>query len=150
MELLHLAGESVPLDEQTTNAKDNRNSQVFESLALLAPSQPAVSDKERKKFEDEKSKLYIQLDEKVSWKTLHWCGRKKYSCSLFSSKKWESEIVLNWLYRQFFDYGVTYSRNHTNSIFFSNLEGILLAETIGNLKKLCKRDEKSFGVIYCF
>lgn len=57
-------GESVPLDEQTTNAKDNRNSQVFESLALLAPSQPAVSDKERKKFEDEKSKLYIQLDEK--------------------------------------------------------------------------------------
>lgn len=65
-ELLHLAGESVPLDEQTTNAKDNRNSQVFESLALLAPSQPAVSDKERKKFEDEKSKLYIQLDEKVS------------------------------------------------------------------------------------
>lgn len=57
-------GESVPTDEQTTNAKDNRNSQVFESLALLAPSQPAVSDKERKKFEDEKSKLYIQLDEK--------------------------------------------------------------------------------------
>ena len=48
-----------------TNAKDNRNSQVFESLALLAPSQPAVSDKERKKFEDEKSKLYTQLDEKV-------------------------------------------------------------------------------------
>ena len=49
-----------------TNAKDNRNSQVFESLALLAPTQPAVSDKERKKFEDEKSKLYLQLDEKVS------------------------------------------------------------------------------------
>ena len=58
-------GESVPTDEQMTNAKDNRNSQVFESLALLAPSQPAVSDKERKKFEDEKSKLYTQLDEKV-------------------------------------------------------------------------------------
>ena len=48
-----------------TNAKDNRNSQVFESLGLLAPSQPAVSDKERKKFEDEKSKLYTQMDEKV-------------------------------------------------------------------------------------
>ena len=48
-----------------TNAKDNRHSQVFESLALLAPTQPAVSDKERKKFEDEKSKLYTQLDEKV-------------------------------------------------------------------------------------
>lgn len=47
-----------------SNAKDNRNSQVFESLGL-APSQPAVSDKERKKFEDEKSKLYTQLDEKV-------------------------------------------------------------------------------------
>ena len=58
-------GESVPEDERMTNAKDNRNSQVFESLALLAPSQPAVSDKERKKFEDEKSKLYTQLDEKV-------------------------------------------------------------------------------------
>ena len=49
------------------NAKDNRNSQVFESLALLdQPAQPAVSDKERKKFEDEKSKLYMQMDEKVS------------------------------------------------------------------------------------
>ena len=48
-----------------TNAKDNRHSQVFESLALLVPTQPAVSDKERKKFEDEKSKLYTQLDEKV-------------------------------------------------------------------------------------
>ena len=48
------------------NAKDNRNSQVFESLALLdQPAQPAVSDKERKKFEDEKSKLYMQMDEKV-------------------------------------------------------------------------------------
>lgn len=61
-------GESVPADEQMTNSKDNRNSQVFESLALLAPSQPAVSDKERKKFEDEKSKLYTQLDEKVRTK----------------------------------------------------------------------------------
>lgn len=59
-------GESVPPDEQMTNAKDNRNSQVFESLGLLAPSQPAVSDKERKKFEEEKSKLYTQMDEKVS------------------------------------------------------------------------------------
>ena len=58
-------GESVPEIEQMTNAKDNRHSQVFESLALLAPTQPAVSDKERKKFEDEKSKLYTQLDEKV-------------------------------------------------------------------------------------
>ena len=68
MELLIFLGESVPADEQMTNSKDNRNSQVFESLALLAPSQPAVSDKERKKFEDEKSKLYTQLDEKVSKK----------------------------------------------------------------------------------
>ena len=50
-----------------TNAKDNRNSQVFESLVMLdQPQGPAVSDKERKKFEDEKSKLYAQLDEKVS------------------------------------------------------------------------------------
>ena len=66
MQLLNsILGESVPADEQMTNSKDNRNSQVFESLALLAPSQPAVSDKERKKFEDEKSKLYTQLDEKV-------------------------------------------------------------------------------------
>ena len=65
MKLLRFLGESVPADEQMTNSKDNRNSQVFESLALLAPSQPAVSDKERKKFEDEKSKLYTQLDEKV-------------------------------------------------------------------------------------
>ena len=53
-----------------TNSKDNRHSQVFESLALLAPSQPAVSDKERKKFEDEKSKLYTQLDEKVRKKLI--------------------------------------------------------------------------------
>ena len=65
MKLLRFLGESVPADEQMTNSKDNRNSQVFESLALLAPSQPAVNDKERKKFEDEKSKLYTQLDEKV-------------------------------------------------------------------------------------
>lgn len=64
-------GETVPEGERMLNAKDNRNSQVFESLALLdQPAQPAVSDKERKKFEDEKSKLYMQMDEKV-------CGEKK-------------------------------------------------------------------------
>ncbi|KAK2561249.1 Kinesin heavy chain [Acropora cervicornis] len=58
-------GETVPEGERMLNAKDNRNSQVFESLALLdQPAQPAVSDKERKKFEDEKSKLYMQMDEK--------------------------------------------------------------------------------------
>lgn len=58
-------GETVPEAERMTNAKDNRNSQVFESLVLLdQPQGPAVSDKERKKFEDEKSKLYAQLDEK--------------------------------------------------------------------------------------
>ena len=62
---LIVTGETVPEGERMTNAKDNRNSQVFESLALLAPTLPAVSDKERKKFEDEKSKLYMQLDEKV-------------------------------------------------------------------------------------
>ena len=67
-------GESVPTDEQMTNSKDNRNSQVFESLALLAPSQPAVSDKERKKFEDEKSKLYTQLDEKVGKNLIQYTG----------------------------------------------------------------------------
>lgn len=93
-ELLHLAGESVPLDEQTTNAKDNRNSQVFESLALLAPSQPAVSDKERKKFEDEKSKLYIQLDEKVSWKTLRWCGRKNTPVAYFHRRNESLKLFL--------------------------------------------------------
>ena len=61
-----VTGETVPEGERMLNAKDNRNSQVFESLALLdQPAQPAVSDKERKKFEDEKSKLYMQMDEKV-------------------------------------------------------------------------------------
>ena len=66
-----VTGETVPEGERMLNAKDNRNSQVFESLALLdQPAQPAVSDKERKKFEDEKSKLYMQMDEKV-------CGEKK-------------------------------------------------------------------------
>ena len=78
MELLNsILGESVPADEQMTNSKDNRNSQVFESLALLAPSQPAVSDKERKKFEDEKSKLYTQLDEKVRKRLIYRYLRKK-------------------------------------------------------------------------
>ena len=66
-----VTGETVPEGERMLNAKDNRNSQVFESLALLdQPAQPAVSDKERKKFEDEKSKLYMQMDEKV-------CSEKK-------------------------------------------------------------------------
>ena len=92
--IVSLAGESVPLDEQTTNAKDNRNSQVFESLALLAPSQPAVSDKERKKFEDEKSKLYIQLDEKVSWKTLRWCGRKNTPVAYFHRRNESLKLFL--------------------------------------------------------
>ena len=78
MQLLNsILGESVPADEQMTNSKDNRNSQVFESLALLAPSQPAVSDKERKKFEDEKSKLYTQLDEKVRKRLIYRYLRKK-------------------------------------------------------------------------
>ena len=78
MQLLNsILGESVPTDEQMTNSKDNRNSQVFESLALLAPSQPAVSDKERKKFEDEKSKLYTQLDEKVRKRLIYRYLRKK-------------------------------------------------------------------------
>ena len=78
MQLLNsILGESVPADEQMTNSKDNRNSQVFESLALLAPSQPAVSDKERKKFEDEKSKLYTQLDEKVRKWLIYRYLRKK-------------------------------------------------------------------------
>ena len=78
MQLLNsILGESVPADEQMTNSKDNRNSQVFESLALLAPSQPAVSDKERKKFEDEKSKLYTQLDEKVRKRLIYRYSRKK-------------------------------------------------------------------------
>ena len=64
-----------------TNSKDNRNSQVFESLALLAPSQPAVSDKERKKFEDEKSKLYTQLDEKVrKWLIYRYLRKKALKC----------------------------------------------------------------------
>ena len=48
------------------NSKDNRNSQVFEALQLSAAPQAAISDRERKKFEDEKSKLYSQLDERVS------------------------------------------------------------------------------------
>ena len=78
MQLLNsILGESVPADEQMTNSKDNRNSQVFESLALLAHSQPAVSDKERKKFEDEKSKLYTQLDEKVRKRLIYRYLRKK-------------------------------------------------------------------------
>ncbi|XP_001641415.2 kinesin heavy chain isoform X2 [Nematostella vectensis] len=60
-------GENVPPDEQTSNAKENRKSDLFESIQQLgfpeaAPA--AMSNAEKKKYENERSKLFLQLDER--------------------------------------------------------------------------------------
>lgn len=63
-------GEAVPSEEQFS-AKDNRKSDIMEQLQVIAAetapqaTPKALTNAERAKFESERSKLYLQLDEKV-------------------------------------------------------------------------------------
>jgi hypothetical protein len=62
-----LTGESVPKDEQTTKASENRKSDIIEIQQLNIPESGGVSlsNAEKKKIEKNMSKLYLQLDERV-------------------------------------------------------------------------------------
>ncbi|KAK3750416.1 hypothetical protein QZH41_016980 [Actinostola sp. cb2023] len=60
-------GESVPLEEQACKASDNRKSDIFEIQQQLNIPQgggPSMTNAEKKKFEKDMSKLYLQLDER--------------------------------------------------------------------------------------
>ena len=65
-----LLGEAVPSNEQFS-AKDNRKSDIIEQLQIIAaetapaPKAATLTNAEREKFESERAKLYLQLDEKV-------------------------------------------------------------------------------------
>ena len=62
-------GKAAPSNEQLS-AKDNRKSDVIEQLQIIvaetvhAPKTATLTDAEREKFESERAKLYLQLDEK--------------------------------------------------------------------------------------
>lgn len=66
-----LPGESVPVDEQASKAADNRKSDLFDIQQLNIPEGggvgPAMTNAEKKKFEKDMSKLYLQLDERVGF-----------------------------------------------------------------------------------
>ena len=68
------SGDSVPTDEQVTSKDQHRQSGVFDNSAMIgspassgSPVTPSLSNDERKKFDDERVKLFVQLDEKVSF-----------------------------------------------------------------------------------
>lgn len=65
------AGDAVPSDEQVTSKDQNRQSGIFDNSSLTSagsgsPVTSALSNDERKKFDEERIKLFVQLDEKVS------------------------------------------------------------------------------------
>lgn len=68
-------GESVPVHERITSLKDHKPIETVEAPASPASSQSPkapvtivrneLSEEERKTFDEERSKLYTQLDERV-------------------------------------------------------------------------------------
>ena len=69
-------GDAVPTDEQVTSKDQHRQSGAFDNSSLTgspasagsgSPVAVSLSNDERKKFDDERIKLFVQLDEKVSF-----------------------------------------------------------------------------------
>lgn len=67
-------GDAVPTDEQVTSKDQHRQSGAFDNSSLIgspasagsgSPVAASLSNDERKKFDDERIKLFVQLDEKV-------------------------------------------------------------------------------------
>jgi hypothetical protein len=68
-------GDAVPTDEQVASKDQHRQSGVFDNSTQIgspasagsgSPVAVSLSNDERKKFDDERVKLFVQLDEKVS------------------------------------------------------------------------------------
>lgn len=60
----------MPEDQQTSKTADNRKSDLFDIQQLAVPeggSAPSMTNAEKKKFEKDMSKLYLQLDERVCY-----------------------------------------------------------------------------------
>lgn len=62
-------GEDVPVNEQINTADKRRTNEVLELLEAQKSPEPAhtakVSDVEKKSFDEERTKLYKQIDERV-------------------------------------------------------------------------------------
>ncbi|XP_028416409.1 kinesin heavy chain-like [Dendronephthya gigantea] len=67
------SGDAVPTDEQVTSKDQHRQSGVFDNSSMIgspasagsgSPVAASLSNDERKKFDDERVKLFVQLDEK--------------------------------------------------------------------------------------
>ena len=69
------SGDSVPTDEQVASKEQHRQSGIFDNSSTIgspasagsgSPVASSLSNDERKKFDEERVKLFVQLDEKVS------------------------------------------------------------------------------------
>ena len=65
----------MPTDEQVASKDQHRQSGVFDNSSMIgspasagsgSPVASSLSNDERKKFDEERVKLFVQLDEKVS------------------------------------------------------------------------------------